>query len=142
MSSREPRATPTAQFSHRAHHARWCFENVARFNEYPLSAINKDGSFSMTTKKGLKIASLAGIPIYVSWSWWFFAALIMVVFRPTFSQALPDSSTSWTWAVATFFVLIMFGTVLFHALAYALAAISFRWKVKEFTLNFWGGATN
>ncbi|MDN6500260.1 MAG: site-2 protease family protein, partial [Yaniella sp.] len=95
----------------------------------------------MTAKKGLKIASLAGIPIYVSWSWWFFAALIMVVFRPTFSQALPDASTAWTWAVAAFFVLIMFGTVLIHELAHALAAISFRWKVNEVTLNFWGGAT-
>lgn len=95
----------------------------------------------MTAKKGLKIASLAGIPIYVSWSWWFFAALIMVVFRPTFSQALPDASAAWTWAVAAFFVLIMFGTVLIHELAHALAAISFRWKVNEVTLNFWGGAT-
>ena len=95
----------------------------------------------MTAKKGLKIAALAGIPIYVSWSWWFFAALIMVVFRPTFSQALPDASTAWTWAVAAFFVIIMFGTVLIHELAHALAAISFRWKVNEVTLNFWGGAT-
>lgn len=95
----------------------------------------------MTAKKGLKIAALAGIPIHVSWSWWFFAALIMVVFRPTFSQALPDASTAWTWAVAAFFVLIMFSTVLIHELAHALAAISFRWKVNEVTLNFWGGAT-
>lgn len=95
----------------------------------------------MTAKKGLQIASVAGIPIYVSWSWWFFAALIMVVFRPTFSQALPAASTAWTWAVAAFFVLIMFGTVLIHELAHALAASSFRWKVNEVTLNFWGGAT-
>ncbi|HIY86031.1 MAG TPA: site-2 protease family protein [Candidatus Yaniella excrementavium] len=95
----------------------------------------------MTAKKGLKIASLAGIPIYVSWSWWFFAALIMVVFRPTFAQALPEASMAWTWAVAAFFVLIMFGTVLIHELAHALAAISFRWQVNEVTLNFWGGAT-
>lgn len=95
----------------------------------------------MTAKKGLRIASLAGIPIFVSWSWWFFAALIMVVFRPTFSQALPEASTAWTWAVSAFFVLIMFGTVLIHELAHALAAISFRWKVNEVTLNFWGGAT-
>lgn len=102
---------------------------------------NKDGFFHMTAKKGLQIASLAGIPIFVSWSWWFFAALIMVVFRPTFSQALPEASTAWTWAVSAFFVLIMFGTVLIHELAHALAAISFRWKVNEVTLNFWGGAT-
>lgn len=95
----------------------------------------------MTSQKGLKIASIAGIPIYVSWTWWFFAALIMVVFRPTFSRALPEASTPWTWAVAGFFVLIMFGTVLIHELAHALAAISFRWKVNDVTLNFWGGAT-
>lgn len=95
----------------------------------------------MSTKKGLQIASVAGIPIYVSWSWWFFAALIMVIFRPTFSQALPEASTAWTWAVSGFFVLIMFGTVLIHELAHALAAISFRWKVNDVTLNFWGGVT-
>jgi len=95
----------------------------------------------MTSNKGLKIASVAGVPIYVSWSWWFFAALIMVVFRPTFARALPDVSTGWTWAVAAFFVLIMFGTVLVHELAHALAAVSFQWKVQDVTLNFWGGAT-
>lgn len=95
----------------------------------------------MTLKKGLKIASVAGVPIYVSWSWWFFAALITILFQPTFAQALPGSSTGWTWAVAAFFALIMFGTVLLHELAHALAALSFRWKVNEITLNFWGGVT-
>lgn len=106
-----------------------------------VSANNKDGFLTMTSQKGLKIASVAGIPIYVSWTWWFFAALIMVVFRPTFSRALPEASTAWTWAVAAFFVLIMFATVLVHELAHALAAMSFRWKVNDVTLNFWGGAT-
>ena len=95
----------------------------------------------MTSKKGLKIASVAGVPIYVSWTWWIFAVLIMVVFRPTFAQALPDASTAWTWAVAAFFVLIMFGTVLIHELAHALAAMAFGWQVNEITLNFWGGVT-
>lgn len=95
----------------------------------------------MTSKNGLQIASVAGVPIYVSWSWWFFAALIMVLFRPTFARALPDASTGWTWAVAAFFVLIMFGTVLIHELAHALAAVAFGWKVNDVTLNFWGGAT-
>lgn len=95
----------------------------------------------MTSTKGLKIASVAGVPIYVSWSWWIFAVLIMVVFRPTFAQALPDASTGWTWAVSAFFVLIMFGTVLIHELAHALAARSFGWQVNEITLNFWGGVT-
>ncbi len=95
----------------------------------------------MTSKKGLKIASVAGVPIYVSWSWWIFAALLMVVFQPTFAQALPDASTAWTWAVSAFFVLIMFGTVLIHELAHALAAMAFGWQVNEITLNFWGGVT-
>lgn len=95
----------------------------------------------MLSKKGLKIASVAGVPIYVSWSWWFFAVLIVVLFRPTFAQALPDASDGWTWAVSAFFALIMFGTVLVHELAHALAALSFRWQVNEITLNFWGGAT-
>jgi Zn-dependent protease len=95
----------------------------------------------MTSHKGLKIATVAGVPIYISWSWWIFAILIMVIFRPTFAQALPEASTGWTWAVSAFFVLIMFGTVLIHELAHALAAIAFGWQVNEITLNFWGGAT-
>ena len=95
----------------------------------------------MSAKKGLKIASVAGVPIYVSWSWWLFAVLLIVVFRPTFAQALPEASTAWTWAVSSFFVLIMFGTVLIHELAHALAAIAFGWQVNEITLNFWGGVT-
>jgi len=95
----------------------------------------------MFSQKGLKIASFTGVPIYVSWTWWFFAALIVVLFRPTFAQALPEASDGWTWAVSAFFALIMFATVLVHELAHALAALSFRWQVNEITLNFWGGAT-
>lgn len=102
---------------------------------------SKDGLPGMLSKKGLKIASVTGVPIYVSWSWWFFAALIVVIFRPTFAQALPDATTGWTWTVAVLFVLIMFATVLIHELAHALAARSFGWQVNEITLNFWGGAT-
>lgn len=101
----------------------------------------KNGLPGMLSKKGLKIAAVAGVPIYVSWTWWFFAALIVVIFRPTFAQALPAASVEWTWAVSIFFVLIMFGTVLVHELAHALAALSFRWQVNEITLNFWGGVT-
>lgn len=96
---------------------------------------------AITSRKGLKIASVADVPIYVSWSWWIFAVLIMVLFRPTFAQAIPDASVGWTWAVSAFFVLIMFGTVLIHELAHALAARSFGWQVNEIILNFWGGAT-
>src|SRR5690625_4284304 len=99
----------------------------------------RTGPLAMLSKKGFKIASIAGVPIYISWSWWFFAALIVVIFRPTFALSLPEASTEWTWAVSVFFVLIMFGTVLIHELAHALAALSFRWQVNEITLNFWGG---
>lgn len=95
----------------------------------------------MTSKKGLKLATVAGVPIYISWSWWFFAALIVILFQPTFAQVLPAASTGWTWLVAVFFALIMFATVLIHELAHALAARSFGWQVNEIALNFWGGAT-
>src|SRR5690625_7615862 len=94
----------------------------------------------MTSHKGLKIATVAGVPIYISWSWWIFAILIMVIFRPTFAQALPEASTGWTWAVSALFVLIMFGTLLIHELAHALAAIAFGWQANENTLNFLGGS--
>src|SRR5699024_1433316 len=95
----------------------------------------------MTSNKGLKIASLAGVPLYVSWSWWFFAALIMVVCRPTFACGLPGVSSGWSWAVAAFFVLIMFATVRVHELAHALAAEGCQCKVPDVALNFWGGET-
>lgn len=95
----------------------------------------------MSKKKGLKILSVAGVPIYVSWSWWIFAALIMVLFRPTFAQVLPTASSWWPWVVAAAFVGIMFVTVFLHELAHAIAALAFGWKVNDVTLNFWGGVT-
>src|SRR5690625_7318165 len=90
----------------------------------------------MTSHKGLKIATVAGVPIYISLSWWIFAILIMVIFRPTFAQALPEASTGWTWAVSAFFVLMMFGTGLIHVRVRALACNGFGGRVNASLVGF------
>jgi len=90
--------------------------------------------------KRWKIASVRGIPVYVSTSWVFIAALLVYTqylslttgTNLSFGDALP---------VAVLMAVLFFGAVLAHEAAHAAMARSLDLPVSGITLVFWGGAT-
>jgi Zn-dependent protease len=88
-----------------------------------------------------KIATLRGIPIYVSSSWIAIAVLYTYSFYVLFSQRDLTLSTSSAWAFAVFAALLFFGSVFVHELAHAVTARALGLAVAAITLEFWGGKT-
>ncbi|MDR1152811.1 MAG: hypothetical protein LBK72_10145, partial [Bifidobacteriaceae bacterium] len=86
--------------------------------------------------KGLRIASIKGAPIVVTWSWLVVALLVAGTFVDGFAE---DRTVQVVSAIGA--VVILFLTVLIHELAHGWAARAVGIGVREYALTFFGGET-
>ncbi len=87
-----------------------------------------------------KVASIGGIPIFVTIPWLIFAAFVVYGTYESLgrSGALTDQQAlGWSVANASLF----YGSIIFHELAHAVTARVFGLPVHGITLVFWGGYT-
>ncbi|MDP9298331.1 MAG: site-2 protease family protein [Actinomycetota bacterium] len=90
--------------------------------------------------KRWKIASVRGIPVYVSTSWVFIAALLVYTQYLSLTTGTNLSSND-ALPVAVLMAGLFFGAVLAHEAAHAAMARALDLPVSGITLVFWGGAT-
>jgi Zn-dependent protease len=90
------------------------------------------------TGQKFRVARVAGIPIYVSYSWFAIAALFAFVTYAKFTTTIYADEAGALTAVT---LILFFGSVLLHEGAHAVAARRFGLPVRGITLVFWGGAT-
>ena len=90
------------------------------------------------TGQKFQVAKVAGIPIYLSYSWFAIAALFAFVTYADFSTGIYADEALALTAVT---LVLFFGSVLLHEGAHAVAARGFGLPVRGITLVFWGGAT-
>jgi Zn-dependent protease/CBS domain-containing protein len=91
-------------------------------------------------EKRWKVASVAGIPIYITIPWLAFAALVIWATYSSLSRTgtLSDQhALGWSLANAAFF----YASIILHELAHAATARAFSLPVHGITLVFWGGYT-
>ena len=88
-----------------------------------------------------KIASLRGIPVYVSSTWIWIAVFYTYSFYVLFSQRDLTLSTESAWGFAILAAGLFFGSVFVHELAHAVMARGLGLAVSAITLEFWGGRT-
>ena len=88
-----------------------------------------------------KIVTLRGIPVYVSSSWIWIAAIYTYSFYFQFTHASSPLQGGAALGLALLTVGLFFGSIFIHELAHAVAARSLGMKVKGITLEFWGGRT-
>ena len=87
-----------------------------------------------------KVASIGGIPIYITIPWLIFAAF--VVYGTYESLARTRASTEQQalgWSVVN--AVLFYGSIILHELAHAATARAFGLPVHGITLVFWGGYT-
>ena len=92
------------------------------------------------TGKRWKIATVRGIPLYVSTSWFVIAALY-VWLRYDFYRREALAEPSEALFIAVLAAGLFFGSVLLHEAAHAVMARGLDLPVSGITLVFWGGAT-
>lgn len=90
--------------------------------------------------RNLKLGRVAGVPVYVSPTWFIVAAVITVGFEPLVGRNFPDLGAR-TYAVTFAFAVLLYLSVFLHEVSHALAALAFRLSVRGITLHFLGGHT-
>jgi Zn-dependent protease/CBS domain-containing protein len=87
-----------------------------------------------------KVASIGGIPIYVTVPWLAFAALVVWgTYQSLLAGPLLTSREALGWALAN--AALFYGSIVIHELAHAVTARAFHVPVRGITLVFWGGYT-
>ncbi|MBA2559871.1 MAG: site-2 protease family protein [Propionibacteriales bacterium] len=83
---------------------------------------------------------MAGIDVTVASSWFLVVGLIAVLIAPRVQQEVPGLG-SWAYLAGLVFAVLLYGSVLLHEIAHALAALAFDMPVTSINLHFLGGAT-
>ena len=88
----------------------------------------------------VRIGSVAGAPVLLSWSWLLIAAAIVLAFGPQIRWALPELGAG-AYAVALGYAVLLALSVLVHEVAHALAGRAAGQRAEEIALTLWGGHT-
>ncbi|GAB3567104.1 site-2 protease family protein [Spelaeicoccus albus] len=90
--------------------------------------------------RGLRLGTILGAPVVLSWSWFIAAIIIIVIFTPWVSGygvPMPLSIV-----VAFSYAVLLFVSVFLHELAHAIAAKVYGHDIIGIELNVWGGYTH
>jgi Zn-dependent protease len=87
--------------------------------------------------RGIVIGRPLGIPVYVSPSWFLFAAVIVFIYAGLLNGAVDGSVTRYL--VATAFVVLLYLSVLIHELSHCIVARAFSLPVRRILLYPLGG---
>jgi Zn-dependent protease/CBS domain-containing protein len=91
-------------------------------------------------EKRWKLGSIGGVPIYITVTWLFFAALVVWgTYRSLVATQVLDERQALAWSVAN--AALFYASIVLHELAHAATARAFRLPVHGITLVFWGGYT-
>jgi Zn-dependent protease/CBS domain-containing protein len=90
--------------------------------------------------KRWRVASIGGIPIFITVPWLFFAAFVVWgTYRNLIDTRVLTEQQALGWSVAN--AALFYGSIVLHELAHAATARAFRLPVHGITLVFWGGYT-
>lgn len=90
--------------------------------------------------RGLRVASVGGVPVYVGASWLVMAVIIIATIGPSVAGQRPDLGLR-GYGVAALFALELLVAVLVHEAAHAVAARAFGLPVHRVVADLWGGHT-
>ncbi|WP_423184872.1 site-2 protease family protein [Arthrobacter sp. NyZ413] len=91
-------------------------------------------------KDGIPLGRIAGIPVYLAYSWFIIAAFTVIVYGPALLLRNHFLGIG-AYFVAFAYALLLAISVLVHELAHALSAKAFNWPTEKIVLNLWGGHT-
>ncbi len=89
---------------------------------------------------GVRLGSVAGVPVYLATSWFLIAGLIVVVFGPDIAARIPGLGAA-SYLVALAYALLLAVSVVAHEVAHAVVARWCGYGVRRIVVNLWGGHT-
>lgn len=88
--------------------------------------------------RGIRLATIGSIPIYLGWSWLLLGVIIIVLIGPGTAARF---GTVTGYSIAAVYALALLLSVLAHEAAHAVAARAFGHKVHRVVADLWGGHT-
>ena len=98
------------------------------------------GKSAATRREGILLGRIAGIPVFLAYSWFIIAAFTVIAYGPVLQSNNPRLGVT-AFFVAFAYALLLLISVLAHELAHALTAKLFHWPTEKIVLNLWGGHT-
>lgn len=96
-------------------------------------------SESKEKSPGLKLGRIAGVPVYLAYSWFLITAVITVVFGMQLrAQWIPATTAYLLGFICSIMIAL---AVLIHEVAHALVARYYKWPDAHIVLTLWGGHT-
>jgi Zn-dependent protease len=93
-----------------------------------------------TKKDGIPLGKIAGIPVFLAYSWFVIAGFTIIAYGPVLMHDFRGLGP-WAYLVAFGYSVLLAVSVLIHELAHALSAKVFKWPTEKIVLNLWGGHT-
>lgn len=87
--------------------------------------------------RGIRLATVRSVPVYLGWSWLLLAGLVLVLIGPQ----LADGLGGWGYALAGLYAVGLLVCVLAHEAAHAVAARMSGHVVHRVVADLWGGHT-
>ena len=98
------------------------------------------GKNAASRREGIPLGRIAGIPVFLAYSWFIIAAFTVIAYGPVLQSNNPRLGVT-AFFVAFAYALLLLISVLAHELAHALTAKLFHWPTEKIVLNLWGGHT-
>ena len=90
------------------------------------------------TPRGIRLATISSVPVYLGWSWLLLGGIIIVLLGPgTAARFGPVTG----YGIAAAYALALLLSVLAHEAAHAVAATAFGHRVHRVVADLWGGHT-
>src|SRR5215467_1705240 len=90
----------------------------------------------------LHLGKIAGIDIYINFSWLIILVLLTWSLATGFPRSYPGFSTTTYWLIGLISAILLFVSVLLHELAHSFVARAHGLSVKNITLFIFGGVSN
>lgn len=88
--------------------------------------------------RGIRLATIASVPVYLGWSWLLLGVIIIVIIGPGTAARF---GTVTGYSVAAVYAVALLLSVLAHEAAHAVAARAFGHRVHRVVADLWGGHT-
>jgi Zn-dependent protease len=92
-------------------------------------------------QRGLRLARVGGVPVYLNPSWLLLAVILVLWYGPVAQLSMPGLGPGGGYALAVAFAGCLLLSVLLHEVGHALVARHYRIAVRSITLELLGGYT-
>lgn len=93
-------------------------------------------------KGGIRVGRIAGVAIFIDYSWFVFFALVVWTFGKIYFPHQEGFAPATSWVMSALASILLFASVLFHELSHAVVSNRLGFPIRKITLFIFGGVAH